>query len=57
LRVVESLLKVELGISLSKSFYHVPSVRGAITLLIYVVLDSIQLVAGPVVSGGQCLGR
>jgi hypothetical protein len=32
-------------------------VKEVFVLLIYVVLDSIQLVAGSVVSGGQCLGR
>jgi hypothetical protein len=32
---------------------HAPSVRGAIVLFIYIVLDFIQLVAWSVASGGM----
>jgi hypothetical protein len=52
LRVVVHLNNVELGCSLSESFCHAPSVKDVVVLLVYVVLDSIQLVAWSVVSGG-----
>jgi hypothetical protein len=38
---------------LSESSYHAPSVRGIFVLIIYVVLDCIQLVAWCVVLGGM----
>ena len=46
------LINVEFGL-LSESSYHAPSIRGVFVLLIYVVLDYIQLVAWCVVSGGK----
>jgi hypothetical protein len=46
------LINVEFGL-LSESSYHAPSERGVFVLLIYVVLDFIQLVAWSVVSGGM----
>ena len=52
-RVVVHLNNVEIWVLLSESSCHAPSVRGAIVLLIYVVLDCDQLVAWSVVSGGM----
>jgi hypothetical protein len=39
--------------SVSESSCRAPSVRGAVVLLLYVVLDCGQLVAWSVVSGGM----
>jgi hypothetical protein len=39
--------------SVLESSCHAPSVRGAVAILIYVVLDCGQLVAWSVVSGGM----
>jgi hypothetical protein len=52
MRVVVHLNNVELGCSLSKSFFHAPFVRDIVVLLIYVVLDCNQLVSWSV-----CVGR
>jgi hypothetical protein len=53
MRVVIHLNNVEFWVLLSESSCHAHSVREVIVLLIYVVLDCLQLVAWSVVSGGM----
>ena len=50
--MVVRLKNVELGRSLLSPSRSAPSVKGVVVLLVYVVLNSIQLVAWSVVSGG-----
>jgi hypothetical protein len=51
-KVVEFKLMLNLGVRCRSPSCRAPSVKDVVVLLVYVVLDSIQLVAWSVVSGG-----